>query len=130
MKKQPILLLTHNGWGESLLRSVSMIVGKIEEVYEVPLFSEDSLEDYKIRVEKQIQELKYENKLLIITDIKGGTTSNVALSLSRKYELLIVSGLSSQILLECVLNQDGEFTKESVESIIELAREGTGIISV
>ncbi|MGM0165483.1 PTS system IIA component [Enterococcus sp. AZ135] len=118
MEKEPILILTHNGWGLELLKSVQMIVGEIHNVYEVALNAEDSLPDYLERVKAQIEQLKWHDKLLILTDIKGGTPSNVALRLSKDYEVAAISGLCASMLLEAVMKQDnGGFTRESAQEI-------------
>ncbi|BDQ51970.1 hypothetical protein EfsSVR2281_37810 [Enterococcus faecalis] len=50
MENEPILLLTHNGWGLELVKSVQMIVGEVTNVHEVALQAEDSLGDYLERV--------------------------------------------------------------------------------
>ncbi|MDT2597516.1 PTS sugar transporter subunit IIA [Enterococcus dongliensis] len=118
MEKEPILILTHNGWGLELLKSVQMIVGEISNVYEVALNAEDSLPDYLERVTEQIKQLKWKDKLLILTDIRGGTPSNVALRLSKDYEVVAMSGLCASMLLEAVMKQDaGGFTRSMVQEI-------------
>ncbi|MGM0300892.1 PTS system IIA component [Enterococcus sp. AZ048] len=118
MEKEPILILTHNGWGLELLKSVQMIVGQISNVHEVALNAEDSLPDYLDRVKGQIDQLKWTDKLLILTDIKGGTPSNVALRLSKDYEVVTISGLCASMLLEAVMKQEaGGFTREVAQDI-------------
>lgn len=118
MEKEPILILTHNGWGLELLKSVQMIVGQISNVHEVALNAEDSLPDYLERVKAQIDQLKWTDKLLILTDIKGGTPSNVALRLSKDYEVVTISGLCASMLLEAVMKQEaGGFTREVAQDI-------------
>ena len=118
MEKEPILILTHNGWGLELLKSVQMIVGEIRNVHEVALNAEDSLPDYLERVKAQIDQLKWTDKLLILTDIKGGTPSNVALRLSKDYEVVAISGLCASMLLEAVMKQEaGGFTRELAQEI-------------
>ena len=111
MVKQPILILTHNGWGLELLKSVQMIVGEISNVHEVALNAEDSLPEYLERVKTQIEQLEWQENLLILTDIKGGTPSNVALRLSKDYKVVAISGLCASMLLEAVMKQEtGGFT--------------------
>ena len=106
MVKQPILILTHNGWGLELLKSVQMIVGEISNVHEVALNAEDSLPEYLERVKTQIEQLEWQENLLILTDIKGGTPSNVALRLSKDYKVVAISGLCASMLLEAVMKQE------------------------
>lgn len=118
MEKEPILILTHNGWGQALVKSVRMIVGEIKDVYEVPLQAEDSLADYIARVKEQIDQLQWSKNLLILTDIKGGTPSNVALRISKDYEVIAISGLCASMLLEAVMKQEaGGFTRELAQEI-------------
>ncbi len=118
MEKEPILILTHDGWGQALIKSVRMIVGEIKNVYEVPLQAEDSLPEYITRVKEQVDQLNWSKKLLILTDIKGGTPSNVALRISKDYEIVAVSGLCASMLLEAVMKQEaGGFTRELAQEI-------------
>lgn len=118
MEKQPILILTHNGWGLELLKSVQMIVGEISNVHEVALNAEDSLPDYLERVKTQIEQLEWQENLLILTDIKGGTPSNVALRLSKDYKVIAISGLCASMLLEAVMKQEaGGFTRGIAQEI-------------
>lgn len=130
MEKQPIILLTHGGWGEHLVQSMKMIVGTVEDVYEVPLAPEDNLTEYIIRVEEQIKKLKWTDKLLILTDIKGGTTSNVALRLSRNYPILAISGLNSAILLEAIMKQNAPYTTTIGQELLQASQENNIILEV
>ena len=118
MVKQPILILTHNGWGLELLKSVQMIVGEISNVHEVALNAEDSLPEYLERVKTQIEQLEWQENLLILTNIKGGTPSNVALRLSKDYKVVAISGLCASMLLEAVMKQEtGGFTRGIAQEI-------------
>lgn len=131
MEKEPILLLTHNGWGIELLKSIQVIAGKVENVQEVALMPEDSLEDYLTRVREKLDELNWNKKLLVITDLKGGTPCNVALRLSKDYELVIISGLCSSLLLEAVMNQEaGGFTDEIAHKIRQDVVDTIQVLSV
>lgn len=130
MIRQPILILTHGGWGEHLLASINMIVGAVEEVYEVPLDPEDNLTDYIERVEQQIKTLTWSDKLLILTDIKGGTTSNVALRLSRDYNILAISGLNTALLLEAIMKQTVPYTEISGQELLAASLANNVILEI
>lgn len=131
MENEPILLLTHNGWGLELVKSVQMIVGEVTNVHEVALQAEDSLWDYLERVTEKIDQLTWHNQLLILTDVKGGTPSNVALRLSKDYDLLIVSGLCTSLLLESVMKQSGPgFRLQDAEMIQQAAVDSCQILEI
>ena len=131
MENEPILLLTHNGWGLELVKSVQMIVGEVTNVHEVALQAEDSQGDHLERVTEKIDQLTWHNQLLILTDVKGGTPSNVALRLSKDYDLLIVSGLCTSLLLESVMKQSGPgFRLQDAEMIQQAAVDSCQILEI
>lgn len=131
MNIQPILILTHSTWGKKLIESTKMIIGDIDNIHAVPLFAEDSLSDYLERVTQTIETLEWNKKLLILTDMKGGTPSNVALRLSKNYEVVIISGLCSSMLLEAVMRQnENGFTNEMAEEIKNIAISGCQVLEI
>lgn len=130
MEKEPIILLTHGGWGIHLLQSVKMIVGEINNIYEVALKPEDSLQEYLARVRSQIEAVTWRQKLVVLTDIKGGTTSNVALRLSREYDILALSGLNTAMLLEAVMKQEIPFTDAVGEEILQASLNNCQILQL
>jgi mannose/fructose-specific phosphotransferase system component IIA len=130
MEKEPIIILTHGGWGEGLLKSIKMIVGEIENIHEVVLHPEDNLQEYIERVENQLKEITWTEKLLVLTDIKGGTTSNVALRLSRDYDILALSGLNSAMLLDAVMKQATPYTEQTGLEILQASLDNCQILKL
>ena len=82
---EKILLLTHGGWGEGLLRSIEMILGKIDFVKEIALRPQDLLNEFQEKVDTYVEEERKAALLAreplhitIFTDLYGGTPTNVA----------------------------------------------------
>lgn len=99
MEKHPqILLLTHGGWGMSLLKGIRMILGSVDFVSEVPLTPELTLPEYLGKVKEKVEQLPEGS--LILTDVFGGTTTNVGAKLGRDYHIKVYSGLNAPMLLE------------------------------
>ena len=62
--KPQILLLTHGGWGMSLVKGVRMILGAVDFVSEVPLLPEMTLPEYLGKVKAEVEKLEnYCNQL-------------------------------------------------------------------
>lgn len=98
MKKPQILLLTHGGWGMALVDSIRMILGETDFVHEIPLLPEFTFADYYELVESFTKTLHPES--LILTDVFGGTTTNVAAKLGRDYHFKVIAGLNAPLLIE------------------------------
>lgn len=98
MVKPQILLLTHGGWGMSLVNGVKMILGTVDFVHEIPLMPEVTLPEYMAVVDEYVSTMP-ENSL-VFTDFFGGTTTNVAAKVSKDKNLKVISGLNAPLLLE------------------------------
>ena len=112
-----ILLLTHGGWGMSLVRSLEMILGKIECVDEIVLEPSHTLQDYLGLVKEYMETVS--PKSLIITDLIGGTPSNVAAMVGNQTGVRVLCGLNAPMLLEAVseLQMDGTIDIDTVYQV-------------
>lgn len=74
-----------------------MICGKIENVYTFSLLPEQSMKDYMEQIENLLQDTPKGS--IIIADLFGGTTSNVAAIISSRYDVIALSGLDIAMLI-------------------------------
>jgi mannose/fructose-specific phosphotransferase system component IIA len=117
-----IFLLTHGRAGEEILRSSEMITGRISDVYAFSLLPDMSPEVYVKSIREKLNEAPPGS--IVLTDLFGGTPSNVAISLSTEFEIFVISGLNIAMLI------DGIFTRENMVGL-ELAKhiQQTGVDS-
>ena len=120
-KELEILLLTHGDWGKYIIEAGKMVVGNVERVSQISLNPADTFEEFYEKVEKKVSELK--DGSLIITDIFGGTTTNVAAKLSLSYNINIISGLNAPLLFEALLNIDSINEEKVLDGIVEEGRD-------
>ncbi|MDD3404062.1 MAG: PTS sugar transporter subunit IIA [Hespellia sp.] len=125
-----ILLLTHGGWGMSLLKGVQMILGTADFVSEIALLPEMTFSEYYQKVEEKVKTLSKDS--VIMTDVFGGTTTNVAAKLGRDFHFKVYSGLNAAMLLEacsqiefsgdvepeCILEAGKSAVKDVVEEVL------------
>nr|WP_315522497.1 hypothetical protein [Olegusella massiliensis] len=106
-KPVKILLLTHGGWGKSLLRGIQMILGSVDCVHEIALLPAYTLPEYMNMVREYTDTIS--DKSVIMTDLLGGTPSNVAASIGNQTGIHVFSGLNAPMLLEaCVEFSSGD----------------------
>ena len=120
-KDLEILLLTHGDWGKYIIDAGKMIVGNVDRVSQISLNPADTFEEFYEKVENKVSEMKEGS--LIITDIFGGTTTNVAAKLSLSYKINIISGLNAPLLFEALLNIDSINEDSVLDSIVEEGRD-------
>ncbi|CAK7029995.1 PTS sugar transporter subunit IIA [Fusobacterium varium] len=119
MKK--ILILTHGEWGRYLIESAKMIVGDISRIDFLPLYPQETLEEFTEKVERKVEEMK--NDVIFLTDISGGTTSNVAMRIAYRNGQKVISGLSAPLLFETINILDEIDNEGVVDEVLEEARD-------
>lgn len=105
-KRTEIVLLTHGGWGMALVGGISMILGKVDCVHEIALEPSFTLPEYMGMVGSYVGGLSEGS--LIITDLIGGTPSNVGAVIGNKTGIKVFSGLNAPMLLEAVVELQGD----------------------
>lgn len=116
-----ILVLTHGQAGEQLIKSAEMIIGPIDAIAAVPLMPGQSPEEYRVEVERVLRTMPAQN--LILTDLFGGTPSNLAAALSADWPLWVVSGLNLGMLIRAVESRESLQGEELAEDVARAGRE-------
>lgn len=111
-----IILVTHGLFGEELLKSAEMIVGKQDEIDTVSMESSSSLGAVADKIEIAIK--KYEDYgAIIFTDMFGGSPSNVSMAYLGSKNIEVVSGVNLPMLIKAF-----SMRKENI-SISRICRE-------
>lgn len=116
-----ILLLTHGDWGKQLKESLSMILGKIEGVFDITLTANDTFNEFYEKVKQQVVTMPKGS--LILTDFISGTTSNVAARLSLDYPIAVISGLNALLLIEAINRKDEGPLMNIVDELVGVGQE-------
>lgn len=115
-----VVILTHGEWGKYLIESSKMIVGEFKDIHFIPLNPKDTLGEFEEKVSLLVEAL--DKKVIFITDIAGGTTTNTALKIGYKNNLKVLSGLSAPLLFEVISSIEEIGNEEVLDEIIKEAR--------
>lgn len=118
-----ILVMNHGRFGEELIASAEMIIGKIEDIHAVSLMPGMSIEEFYEKAEAAVS--RNGENTLILTDLFGGTPCNVAMMLRQKYHVKILCGMNLPMLIELVSSKDvyGN-VEELMDAVLDTARSG------
>lgn len=97
-EKTWIVVLTHGDAGKELIKSAEMILGKLENVCAFSLLPGMLPEDFLLKVKLKLD--KIPKGTLVLTDLYGGTPSNIIGALSKLYDVYVVTGVNIAMLIE------------------------------
>lgn len=94
-----VILLTHGSLGIELLKTSEMIIGKQDKVDFLSVQSGASLGDLAGDLDKLISKYRKEG-VLILTDMFGGSPSNIAMAYLEAKKVDVVTGVNLPILIK------------------------------
>jgi PTS system mannose-specific IIA component len=126
-----ILIMTHGNFGQALLQSAELMLGKQEACVCLGLEPQQGREDLAAAAEAALKSLGAE--VLIIVDMQGGSPWNVGLPLALQPGRELISGASLPMLLEALSARDqmdakalGAMLKSAAPAMVALAGELAG----
>jgi mannose PTS system EIIA component len=121
MRDFRIVVVAHGDLAGAFIAAAELICGRLEDVHAVGLLPTDSPETFGERVLAAAGDPA--GKLLILTDLAGGTPHNVALAaMPRLPQAVVISGVNLAVLIEAATSID-TLDGESVERLVASGRE-------
>ena len=117
-----IVIVSHSDLGDALIRAAEMITGPTEHLFSVSLLPDESPEGFGEKLATALQETEGEETLMLI-DLFGGTSCNVAVRQVLKGNVECVTGVNLPMLLELVMSRDDASLPELAEAITQAGRE-------
>jgi len=111
------LVVTHGHLGRELLAAAEMIVGEISHIQSVSVGWNDDVNDARKEIEKRIAEVESGKGVLILTDMFGGTPSNIAFSFHDPGKVDVVTGVNLPMIIKIASQKGGE-TLDSLAGIV------------
>ena len=97
-----IVVVTHGQLANEIVSAAEMIVGEIPNVTAVSIGWHDSPEDAQGEIQEAIERVDKENGVVILTDMFGGTPSNLSLTFLDKDRVEVITGVNLPMLIKLV----------------------------
>ncbi len=111
-----IIVITHHELGQTLLRTAEGILGKVENCTAVSVDGTSSMEQAMSQIQERIRAMDQGDGVLVLTDMFGGTPSNLSLSLLESARLEVVTGANLPMLLKILNRQDADLEEVATEA--------------
>ncbi len=96
-----IVIVTHSHLGDALIEAAAFILGrKPEATVSVSVDLNENAEKLRGQIERAIKKVRQEKGVLILTDMFGGTPSNLSYSFLEEGQIEVISGVNLPILIK------------------------------
>ncbi|MCK9229476.1 MAG: PTS sugar transporter subunit IIA [Syntrophales bacterium] len=117
-----VIVITHGNLGRELIRAAELIKGEMKGVLPVSVDATKSVEDLKKEITTVLKKADSGEGVLILTDLFGGTPSNISLSFLKKNKIEVVTGVNLPMLLKVPTLRMEMKLAEFADSIAEYGR--------
>jgi PTS system mannose-specific IIA component len=111
-----IVIVTHCNLGQELIRSAEFITGKFSQTRAVSLNPEDQEGALRGKIAEDIEKVDTGGGVILLTDMFGGTPSNICLSFLTDGKVEVVTGVNLPMLIGLISKREGK-------SLNQVARE-------
>jgi PTS system mannose-specific IIA component len=96
-----IVIVSHLQLGESLIQSVSFVIGKpLKAAASVSINKGEDSDKVREKIAAAIKAVNQRSGVLILTDMFGGTPSNLSHSFLKEGQIEVLSGVNMPILIQ------------------------------
>lgn len=121
------MLITHGDLARAFIETAEEIVGRLERIAWVCIKERHRVDEIRKELEKAIKKVDTGYGVLIMTDMLGGTPSNLALTFLKKGKVEVLTGINLPMVLKLATCREGKDLSEVAEY---LKGYGKGAISV
>lgn len=114
-----LVVVAHFNLGREMVAATSLIMGKQEQFVAIDIFPDDPVEKIKEKIVAAIKGSNAGDGVIILTDMFGGTPSNISLSFLEEDKVEVVAGVNLPMLIKLVAYREGRSLDELADFITQ-----------
>ncbi len=114
-----LIVVAHFNLAKEMVAATELIVGKQEQFSAVDIFPDDQVEKIKEKIVAALKGSNTGDGVIILTDMFGGTPSNISLSFLEEGAVEVVAGVNLPMLIKLVTYREGRSLDELASFITQ-----------
>ena len=124
-----ILLVTHGHLAKEFLSAVEHVVGEQSQVETVCIGPDDDMEERRAEIIAGVKKVDSGQGVVILTDMFGGTPSNLAISVLEQGKVEVIAGVNLPMLIKLASLRAKAPLKQAVAEAQEAGRKYINVAS-
>jgi len=124
-----LVLVTHGGLAEQFVAAMEHVVGPQEGVRTVSIGPDDDMEQRRKDIMKATEEVDYGSGVIVLTDMFGGTPSNLAISIIGNANVEVLAGVNLPMLIKLASMRQSATLDEAAQAAQEFGRKYINLAS-
>ena len=124
-----VVIVTHGKLAEAFISVTEHVVGKQEQMHAVGIEPEDDAEKSRGRILDAINAVDTGDGVVILTDMFGGTPSNLAISVMKADSIEVIAGVNLPMTIKLASVRTKVSMQEAIAQAQEAARKYINVAS-
>lgn len=124
-----LVLVTHGRLAEEFVAAMQHVVGPQQQISAVCIEADDDIEERRGDIVRALREVDSGEGVVVLTDMFGGTPSNLAISTMDRPGIEVIAGVNLPMLIKLASVRDGEPLSEAVRAAQEAGRKYINVAS-
>ncbi len=125
-----MVLVTHGRLAEEFIAATEHVVGPQANVRAVCIGPDDDMEQRRKDIIAAVDDVDGGDGVILLTDMFGGTPSNLAISVLDKANVEVIAGMNLPMLIKLATARENESLADAVASAQEAGRKYINVASV
>ena len=122
-----LLIISHCELGKELLNAAELIFGRLEATKSIAITQTTESEELLKMIAEEIKALDSGQGVLLLTDMFGGTPSNLSLSFLKEEMVEVLTGVNLPMVVEAAQNREHLSLNELGEKAQEAGTRGIAL---
>lgn len=124
-----LVLVTHGHLAEEFRAALEHVVGPQEQIATICIGPDDDMEQRREDILKAVAEVDSDAGVILLTDMFGGTPSNMAISVMDEKKIEVLAGVNLPMLIKLASVRSDRTITEAVSEACEAGRKYINIAS-
>ncbi|MEA2061177.1 MAG: PTS fructose transporter subunit IIA [Thermodesulfobacteriota bacterium] len=125
-----ILIVTHANLGHALIEAAEFILDtELEKVSFISINIREDVDSLHKKIKKGVKKLQSDKGVIILTDMFGGTPSNLSYSFLKEGSVEVVSGVNLPMLIKAVNIREKKDLSEAAVILVENGKKSISLAS-
>ncbi|WP_334129998.1 PTS sugar transporter subunit IIA [Sneathiella sp.] len=124
-----MVLVTHGRLAEEFVNATEHVVGPQTQVRAISIGPDDDMEQRRQDILNAIEEVETGSGVILLTDMFGGTPSNLAISVMEKANVEVIAGINLPMLIKLASVRGDDDMQSAVAAAQESGRKYINVAS-
>lgn len=124
-----MVLVTHGRLAAEFVAALEHVVGPQKNIRTVCIGPDDDMEHRRKEILDDVADVDEGAGVVLVTDMFGGTPSNLAISIMEKAQVEVIAGLNLPMLIKLAELRDGDDLERAVTGAQEAGRKYINVAS-